>query len=201
MLTVVIQAGGESQRMGRDKALVPFLGQPLVARVIARVGHLADEVIVTTNRPQALSFLELPLFEDVLPGRGALGGLYTALQAARHPQVAVVACDMPFVNPDLLAYARELLTRTPGAAVIPRTDYGTEPFHALYQREVCLPAIEAALEADLWRVDAWFKGVDIRFITGETLKKLDPHNLAFLNVNTPEELQRAEALAREIDSP
>ncbi len=102
MLTVVIQAGGESRRMGQDKALLPFLGKPLIQRVIERVASLADELLVTTNRPEAYQFLDLPLFPDVIPGRGALGGLYTALSAASQPLVAVVACDMPFASPALL---------------------------------------------------------------------------------------------------
>ncbi len=85
MLTVAIQAGGESRRMGQDKALLPFLGQPLIVRVIERLKLLADEILVTTNHPQAYQFLGLPLYPDQQPGRGALGGLYTALNAASHP--------------------------------------------------------------------------------------------------------------------
>ncbi|MDD2695858.1 MAG: NTP transferase domain-containing protein, partial [Anaerolineales bacterium] len=75
MLTLVIQAGGESRRMGTDKALVPFLGVPLIERVIARLAGLGDELVVTANQPEAYRYLNLPIFSDLLPGRGALGGL------------------------------------------------------------------------------------------------------------------------------
>ena len=108
MLTVVIQAGGESRRMGQDKALIPFLGDHLIQRVRGRVAPLADELLVTTNQPQGYRFLGLPLFPDLIPGRGALGGLYTALSAASQPLVAVVACDMPFVNAEMLAAGRDM---------------------------------------------------------------------------------------------
>jgi molybdopterin-guanine dinucleotide biosynthesis protein A len=198
MLSVVIQAGGESRRMGQDKALIPFLGRPLIARVIDRVAGLGDEVLVTTNRPEQYGFLGLPLFPDSIPGRGALGGLYTALKVAGQPLVAVVACDMPFVSASLLAAARDLLLESGKAAVIPRTSGGTEPFHAVYHRETCLPAIEAALQEDRWRVDAWFAAVRPRFLSPEETRFYDPAGLAFWNVNTPEELQEAEDLALRI---
>jgi molybdenum cofactor guanylyltransferase len=200
MLTVVIQAGGESRRMGQDKALLPFLGKPLIQRVIERVASLADEILVTTNRPEAYQFLDLPLFPDVIPGRGALGGLYTALSAARQPLVAVVACDMPFASPRLLQAERDLLLATSSDAVIPQTEGGTEPFHAVYRQEACLPAIQAAIAADRWRVDAWFPQVKLRLMSPDEVQAYDPGKTAFWNVNTPEELAQAEELARRIDS-
>lgn len=195
MLTIVVQAGGESKRMGRDKALVPFLGEPLVARVIGRVSRLADELLVTTNRPQDYGFLGLPLILDLVPSRGALGGLYTALSAASQPIVAVVACDMPFVSSELLAFERDLLLSSQHDVVIPLSQGGTEPFHAVYKRSNCLPAVEASIQADRWRVDSWFDKVDVRFLSSDELKSLDPHRLAFRNVNTLEELKEAEDIA------
>jgi molybdopterin-guanine dinucleotide biosynthesis protein A len=81
MFTLAVQAGGQSSRMGEDKALKPFLGRPLIQRVIERLALMADEVLVTTNRPEAFAFLNLPLFPDLKPGR-ALGGLYTALASS-----------------------------------------------------------------------------------------------------------------------
>lgn len=195
MLTIVIQAGGESRRMGQDKALLPFLGQPLIKRVLNRVAPLADEIVVTTNSPERYRFLELPLFSDLIPGRGALGGLYTALSVAQQPLVAVVACDMPFASPSLLSAERDLLEQTGSDAIIPRSESGTEPFHALYRRETCLPLIEAVIQADKWRVDAWFKGARLYLMTQEEIEPYDPKRLAFWNVNTPEEFHQAEELA------
>jgi len=199
MLTIVIQAGGESRRMGQDKALLPFLGRPLIQRVIDRVDPLADELLVTTNRPEAYQFLGLPLAQDVVPGRGPLGGLYTALSAASHPLVAVVACDMPFASPRLLEAEADLLLASGSDAVIPQTEGGTEPFHAVYRREACLPAIQAAIAADRWRVDAWFPQVKLRLMSPEEFLPYDPGMTAFWNVNTPEELAQAEELARRVD--
>ncbi|MCX6068293.1 MAG: molybdenum cofactor guanylyltransferase [Chloroflexi bacterium] len=202
MLTVAIQAGGESRRMGQDKALLPFLGQPLIARVAARMASIADEVIVTTNRPDAYAFLGLPLFADQRAGRGALGGLYTALQAARQPLVAVVACDMPFASPELLAFQARVLEAEAVDVVIPFVQGvdggsgGYEPLHAVYRRETCLPAVEQALDSDQWKVIAWFSKVRVRALTEEECRVHDPGGLAFANVNTPQELSEAEQMAR-----
>ncbi len=196
MLTVVIQAGGESRRMGSNKALLPFLGQPLIARVLARVRPLADEILITTNQREGFEFLDLPLVADVLPGSGALGGLYTALFAASQPLVAVVACDMPFVSPGLLAYQRDLLVAEEADVVLPSTDQGMEPLHALYRRESCLPAVEAALRQGERRMISWFRNVRVRTLMPTEITAIDPASRAFININTPEELIQAEALAR-----
>jgi molybdopterin-guanine dinucleotide biosynthesis protein A len=195
VLTIAIQAGGESRRMGQDKGLVPFLGKPLIQRVIERLSPIADEIIITTNQPEAYRFLGLPLFTDLAPGRGALGGLYTALSGAGQPLVGVVACDMPFVCADLLAAQRAALIESGKDIAVPRLDGGLEPFHAVYRRQTCLPHIQAALEADKWRADAWFAKVGLCFFDQPELLSFDPDLLCFSNVNTPEELAAAEQLA------
>jgi len=196
MLTVCIQAGGASSRMGEDKALKPFLGRPLIQRVVDRLSPISDELIVTTNRPADYQFLGIRLCPDLKPGRGALGGLYTAVASAAQPFVAVVACDMPFASPTLLEAAGRLMVQEEADVVIARTEEGFEPIHALYRRGTCLPAIEAAIDADQWKVIAWFPQVKVRVLTSEELKQSDPDGLAFWNVNTPDEFIQAEQLAQ-----
>jgi molybdopterin-guanine dinucleotide biosynthesis protein A len=197
MISIVVQAGGESRRMGRDKGLVDFLGEPLIQRVIARVCSIADEIIVTTNKPKDYRFLNLPLQPDIIPNRGALGGLYTALHAASHSVVGVIACDMPFVNSDLLKHLFREMEQSHADIVIPRSKNGLEPLHAVYRRETCLPHIREAIKDDKWRVDSWFAKVERRIILPDEITLYDPDFLSFLNVNTPEELQIAEKLALE----
>lgn len=197
MLTLVIQAGGESRRMGADKALLPFLGQPLILRPLNRLAGLADEVLVTSNQPESYRFLGLAPIPDLLPGFGALSGLYTALSVASHPYVAVVACDMPFASLELFAFELVLLRETGADAVIPHSEAGTEPFHAVYRRETCLPHVRAALENGKRRVDAWFPQVLIRYLEPAEIIAYDPDQRAFLNINTAKELMEAEGIARE----
>ena len=196
MLSVVIQAGGQSSRMGEDKALKPFLGKPLIQRVSDRLNPIADELIITTNRPEDYAFLNHRLVPDLKPGRGALGGLYTAIASASHPLVAVAACDMPFASQSFFESAHSLIVQEEADVVIAKTNEGYEPFHALYRRETCLPVIEAAIDADKWKVIAWFPQAKVRTLTPDELKRFDPSGLCFWNVNTPEEFQQAEKLAQ-----
>jgi molybdenum cofactor guanylyltransferase len=198
MLTLVIQAGGESRRMGQDKALMPFLGRPLISRVIERLAPLADEILVTTNRPESYRFLDLPLQPDLIPGRGALGGLYTAVASAKHPLVAVAACDMPFASQELFALERDLLEAEAADVVIPPSEegHGYDPLHAVYRRETCLPAIQSAIAAEEWKLIAWFPQVKVRTLTPEEMKRCDPSGLAFWNLNTPADFAQAEERAR-----
>jgi len=196
MLSIVIQAGGESRRMGQDKALMPFLGRPLIQRVVDRLAPIADEILVTTNSPDDYRFLNLTLFRDLKPGRGALGGLYTALSSANNEAVAVVACDMPFASPTLIEAAHRLLVEEDADVVIPDSGDGNlEPMHAVYRRETCLPAIESAIDADKWRLISWFPEVKVRILQPDEVKNYDPSGLAFWNLNTPEEFAEAEKKA------
>jgi molybdenum cofactor guanylyltransferase len=195
MLSIVIQAGGQSTRMGENKALKPFLGRPLVQRVVERLAPAADELLLTTNQPEDYEFLNLPLMTDVKPGRGPLGGLYTALISAKYSSVAVVACDMPFASAPLLVAAAGLLSREKVDIVIAETSEGFEPLHAVYRRETCIPAIESAIQADQWRVISWFSKVNLRRLTPDELGRYDPDGVAFWNVNTPEEFAEAEQRA------
>ncbi|HEX8991482.1 MAG TPA: molybdenum cofactor guanylyltransferase [Anaerolineales bacterium] len=195
MLSVVIQAGGQSTRMRENKALKPFLGRPLILRMIERLAPVADELLVTTNQPDDYPFLTVPLRPDLLPGRGPLGGLYTALASASQPVVAVVACDMPFASASLLTAAAGILLQEQADLVIAETAEGFEPMHAVYRRASCLPAVKAAIEADQWRVISWFPKVKVRKLTQEELTHYDPDGLAFWNVNTPGEFAEAEGRA------
>ncbi len=201
MLSVVIQAGGQSSRMGQDKGLKLFLSRPLIQRVIERLQPIAEEMIITTNHPEDYAFLNLPLFTDLRPGRGALGGLYTALFSAKHSAVAVAACDMPFANAQLFKAASDILVREEADVVIAKTNEGYEPLHAVYRRATCIPAIEAAIASDKWRMDSWFPQVRMRLLTPDEIQRDDPQGIAFSNINTPEEFAEAEQRAQQFPHP
>ena len=102
MISIILQAGGKSSRMGKDKATIPFLGIPLIYRLRDRFDGLGTELLVITNDIRGYTKLGVPLFEDVIPERGSLGGLYTALSIASQPLIGLIAADMPFANPNLI---------------------------------------------------------------------------------------------------
>jgi len=195
-LSIAIQAGGHSTRMGQDKALLPFLGEALVQRILKRVVPIAQEIFVVTNQPETYTFLEIPLVADIIPEKGPLGGLLTALSFAQNPFVAMIACDMPFANPDILALALNILKTTHKDLAIPRVNHKLEPLHAVYRRQTCLAPVQAIPQAGRRKMIAWLPNVDIYELTWREMETCDPRHLAFINVNNLEEFRQAEQIAR-----
>ena len=154
---------------------------------------------MTSNRPHDYAFLRRPIILDLIPGAGPLGGLYTALSAASLPVVAVVACDMPFIRPELLSAQRRILIDESVDVVIPRSPDGMEPLHAVYNRDACLPVIRAALKQGERRMISWLPSVRVREMTAEEIAVYDPQFWSFINVNSPEEFRDAEDLARRME--
>ena len=198
-VTVVIQAGGESRRMGQSKALVPFAGRPLICRMVERLSPVADELIITTNEGERLQFLyeaypdlNLRLVPDLHDYRGALPGIHTALDAATNPYVALVACDMLFASPRLVVAEAIALKESGADAVIPVNKHGYEPFHAIYRREACLPAVVELLETDDKRAQSFFDRVKIREYDQSEVLVAEPMGGCFINANTPDELRTLE---------
>ena len=204
-LSLLILAGGKSTRMGQDKAWLMLDGRPLVMRVIDRVLPLVDEVIVSTNQPDAFDawLPDLPVpahtVADRYPGAGPLAGLHAGLLAARCDLVLALATDMPFVNPTLIRYLADLATDADVDAVVPQIpspetgQIGLEPLHAIYRR-TCLPAIERCLETDQRRVVNLLDQVRVRVVTPDEIRPHDPRFRSFANVNTPQDWSDAQRM-------
>lgn len=193
-ITLAIQAGGLSKRMGQDKALLPFAGLRLIEYIAERGKALTNDLLITTNQVEAYQFLNLPLYPDKLTQRGSLIGMHTALNAARRPLVAVIGCDMPFFSPSLLAYQAQKLKQSDSDAAVPLSRNGLEPLHGVYRREPCLKAIQIALEKNIFSLNGWLKFLQVDEITEEQIRLYDPGFRAFTNLNTVEEYQLAEEL-------
>lgn len=193
-LTIAIMAGGKSSRMGTDKAFVPLLGQPMIEHILARISDLSQaQTIIITNQAEDYAPLGLPIFADVIPHKGALGGIYTALHHSQTEYALVIACDMPFINAALLRYMINL--RADDDVIVPRDDQGhLEGLHAIYSQR-CREPIRNRLEADRLKVIGFYEDVRVRYVDPPEWKKIDPQGLSFYNVNTPEELQAAQDIA------
>lgn len=187
--TVAILAGGKSSRMGTDKSFVLFQGRPMIELVLERVHGLGDETILITNKPEAYAHLGVPMYGDVYPDHGSLGGIFTAVHYASHPYTLVVACDMPWLNRPLLAYM--LALRETADIVVPRWEQYPEPLHAIYHKN-CLPAIEENLKAGRLKITGFFGRVAVRFVERQEIEQFDENGRSFANLNTPEELQNSE---------
>ena len=177
--------------MGRSKATVPFCGRPLICRLVERLSPVADELIITTNEPKELAFLQeqypelgIRFESDVINERGALPGLYTALRCARNPYVAVVACDMVLASPSLVVAEALEMTRTGADVVVPVNKHGFEPFHAIYRRSDCLPAVRAALNEGEKRAQVFFNQVNVCEFPQKKVLEAEPMGGCFMNANS-----------------
>jgi molybdenum cofactor guanylyltransferase len=198
MLSVVIQAGGRSSRMGEDKGLVLLAGRPMIEHVLTRVAGLGDETLITTNRPDDYAYLGLRMASDPKPGAGALPGLRTALEAAQGDMVLVLACDLPFVNRLLLEHMVAQCTNAD--VVVPQWEGTYQTLHAVYNRKRTLRAVEEALAAGERRMISFYPQLRVHTVTPDEIHQFDPQGRSFFNVNTPEELQEAERLLAELRS-
>jgi len=195
-VTGVIQAGGKSTRMGgRPKALIELGGRRIVERVVAALAPAVDDVLIVTNTPELYAFLGLPMVGDVYPEHGSLGGIYTGLKAAAGQVAFTVACDMPFLHPEVV---RLVVARAgEGDVVIPRVGSQLETMHAAYAK-ACLPRIEERLIAGQLRIVGFFERVRVVEITEADIARFRDPQVAFMNVNTPDELARARGLVAEL---
>ncbi len=195
-VTGVIQAGGKSTRMGgRPKALLELGGRRIIERVLDAVAPVVDDVLVVTNTPELYGFLGLPMVADVYPDHGSLGGIFSGLAAASGDAAFTVACDMPFLDREV---ARLVVARAgEGDVVIPRVGEQLETMHAVYGK-ACLSPIEARLRAGRFKIVGFFDSVRVVEIDEADVARYRAPDVVFMNVNTPEELARARALAAEL---
>jgi molybdopterin-guanine dinucleotide biosynthesis protein A len=185
----IILAGGQSRRMGRDKALIDFQGKPLIAHVIAALRELTNDIVVVSNRSDVYGPLGASwgarVVADYDPPCGPLGGIAAGLQAMDSELAIVVACDMPFLNVPLL---RWLIDQAAGYdAVVPQTDEEFEPLHAIYRR-TCYNPIVRRLEQGDRRVISFFPDVRLRAIEEAAWRAIDPAGRSLVNLNTPGDL-------------
>jgi molybdopterin-guanine dinucleotide biosynthesis protein A len=194
----VIMAGGTSQRLGRNKALERIGGKALIERVMDSLVPLTTEVLVVVAQPEQAAALLLPpwvrVVSDRYPGRGSLGGIFSGLQASAEPWSLVVACDMPFLNRELLRY---LIGESSNVdAVVPCLGGQPEPLHALYSK-ACLAPMQRMLRAGQLKIAPLFEAVRVRYVDEAAIDRIDPRHLSFFNINTQADLEEARGYFRQ----
>ncbi len=191
-VTGVIQAGGKSIRMGgQPKALLELGGRRIIERVVTALEKSVDDLLIVTNTPELYEFLSLPMVADVFPDHGSLGGIYSGLRAAAGDAAFTVACDMPFLQPEIVKLV--VARAAEGDVVIPRVGEQLETMHASYQK-TCLRYMETALRAKRFKIVGFFARVRVVEIDETEVARYADPSVAFMNVNTPEELARARVL-------
>jgi len=190
--SAAILAGGQSSRMGRNKALLQLEGKSLISRTVEMVASVVESIRIITNTPGEYAFLNIPMVSDEIRGLGPIGGIYTALRHCDSRQCLIVACDLPFLTVELIRF----LLAEAGDHDIFAIDAGrgVEPLCTVYARH-CLPAIEAQIALKDYKVAHMFDAVDAQ------IARLTPEDGLFsehalFNVNTPEDFAKAGELVR-----
>ena len=183
MATIVV-AGGLSTRMGHDKASLAIAGFTILQGLVCRFADEIGPVIVVCRQKQGLKVERATTVYDVYQGAGPLGGLHAGLLASPDDENLVLACDMPFADPEL---ARYMLARlSDHDAVVPMLARGPEPLLAVY-RKSCLAAVESSIAAGRLRMRDPLKQLDVLYVPKDEIRERDPDLRSFVNVNTPEE--------------
>ncbi len=175
--------------MGRNKALLPFRGKPLLRHQLELLSPLFSEILLSANDPAPYAPFSLRTVPDLFAEPCPLSGIHALLQAATAPRVFVVACDLPFLNPKLIR--RMLDASGEFDVVVPETPDGLEPLHAVYGRS-CLPAIEAAAAEGRWKISSFYPGLWVDRLPIDPKDWQVEGRSPFTNANTPDEWTQAE---------
>ncbi len=181
----IVLAGGRSTRYGKNKALVKLHGIPLIERVLEVMRLIFRRVIIITNTPDEYSYLELPMYQDIIKGLGPLGGIITGLQVIPDNAGFFVACDMPFLSQGLIRHIVEI--KADFDVVVPRISGNMEALHALY-RTGCQSKIESLINSKTYQIFRFFNEVSVRYVDEDEVRIFDPDLRSFLNINRPEGL-------------
>lgn len=184
----IILAGGRSQRMRTNKALMDFNKDLMINKVISGLGKSVSEIIIVTNEPAEYIDFDAMLVTDLIPRHGPLSGIHAGLKAASFNFGFVVACDMPFLNPNLISY---MIDQVAGYdAVVPRIGEYYQPLHALYSKK-CVPLIEERIKEGAFKVTSFYPDINIRYVDGDEISKFADINKVFFNINDRDDLAKA----------
>lgn len=186
-------AGGQSSRMGVDKAFLNFGGTTLLDRALGVLQAACGSVTIVGDPAKFAGAGRV--ITDVFPGRGPLGGIHAALVDSRAELNAILAVDMPFVSAELVRFLIAAAEDSSAVVVVPRASAGFQPLCAVYRREFAALA-EQALQAGNYKIDAAFTGVPLRIVEEAELAAAGFSAKNFLNINTPEDRRAADPASR-----
>ena len=173
--------------MGQNKALLEFRGKPLIQHQIEVLSPLFQEVLVGANDPAPYEPFQVRVVPDVLAERCALTGLHALLKAVAPGRIFIVACDMPFLNPALI---EKLLSSQEADVVVPESERGLEPLHAIYG-PWCTRVIEESAARGAWKVTDFYRTVRVKRVRIHEAEWNVEGKSPFTNANTPEEWRTA----------
>ncbi|MFC1515856.1 molybdenum cofactor guanylyltransferase [Thermodesulfobacteriota bacterium] len=191
--TGVILAGGQNRRFsGKKKALLRLGGRLILDRIYSVFMELFEEIIIVTNDPLEYFDWDATIVTDIFPIRSSMTGIHAGLFYTKTPFAFVVACDIPFLKQALIETILEAMDSHVDV-VVPETSNGLEPLCALYAKE-CLNQMEKQIAGEVFKIDMFFEKVRVKKIPETSLRAKDPDLVSFFNINTPDDLRRAQEI-------
>lgn len=180
-MTGIILSGGKNTRIGFNKAFIKIDNITVIEIIINKLKKIFEEIIIVTNFPEEYQKFNVKVVKDIIPDKGPLGGLYSGLVNSKSQYSFVVACDMPFLNVELIEFIKNNCSEFD--VIVPKHKNGYEPLHAIYSKD-CIYHIEKQLGQDNLKITGFFKKVKLKEITEDIIKHFDPDLLSFFNINT-----------------
>jgi molybdopterin-guanine dinucleotide biosynthesis protein A len=194
--TGIVLAGGKGSRINKNKALITLPdGKTLLRKCVESLSQVLTEILIVTNQKELYSDYDARVVEDIIKEKGPLGGIFTGLRYSSSQCNFVIGCDMPFPQPRLIEL---LLKRCDDYDVtVPETAGEVEPLFAVYSKN-CLPVISDHLKKGDLKIRKVFEKLKVQIIREEKINEVDPQHLSFFNINTEEDLRKAQLVMSRI---
>ncbi len=193
--TAILLAGGESSRLGQNKAFADIANRTIFERELDVLQKLFSEIIIIASNPVLFRPSGLKIYKDIIPGKGPLGGILTGLSVSATKNNFIVSCDLPFLNDKIIVFLYSQFTSC--NLLIPCWQGQLMPLHSFYSKN-CLPVIENQISSNKLRVLGITSHLKTKYVQEFELKKYDREGKSFFNVNTLEDLENARIMARKI---
>jgi molybdopterin-guanine dinucleotide biosynthesis protein A len=188
-ISVAILAGGAGRRFGdMPKALIPRKDGTIISYLVKQFSPLSDDLLIISNHPDLYHHLNLPVYPDLIPGKGPLSGIHSALSHAKYSSVLIMACDMPLLRTETAKPLTDAWMKFPDHALIPSGQNGTEPLFSLWPGKL-LAALDQWLISDNKPKIMDFLVSTHRMIQVDYPEISSYHNV-FMNINTPSDLNK-----------
>lgn len=193
--TAIILAGGKSSRMGTNKALLTIKGKTVIERITDELKPIVKKMVIVTNSFEEYEFLNIPMVEDEWKGFGPLAGIHAGLTASQTERNLIVACDMPFISPNLGSVLLEELEEYD--TVVPEISGQLHPLFAAYKRDV-VNEVKNALEKEQLRIRSIFEHFHVKIMSEQELCRsgFEIQESDFFNMNHPEEYEQAKKMGK-----
>jgi molybdopterin-guanine dinucleotide biosynthesis protein A len=190
----VILSGGLNTRFsGREKAFIQIGEKRIIDRIYALFSGLFEEIVVVTNNPLLFLEWDLNIVTDLFDIRSSLTGIHAGLFHTTNPYAFFTACDAPFLRKELVETILERIDEK-ADIIMPRTSAGQEPLCSVYSKR-CLETAQQHLKQKKLKIQLAFRRCRIKYVSEKILREKDPDLLSFFNINTPEDLTKAQEIA------